>query len=289
MSTQTSQKVIHLNRYYHFTELMRDPSIEGEFLRYESAHDGTMQTTFVLRPAGRRSDKLFFFFHGMDGDCGDGVVVRDLVKHLNATVVAMGGRGPAWVSTPFLADAEQVIRTHAQGFPNYYLIGVSMGGTQVLTLGALLPDKLRRLMLGIIALIPGVNLPAILAQSSNERVKNTLRASVDGDAFTLRERSPAQILDRYKEGLPFVVFYNHEDTLLLSDELKEFIADLRRRRHPVTTFSAPGGHDFTYQNFDYETVVGRLGTDSTEDAPPLISDGRTMTADPEITKQTFEK
>src|SRR5437764_11333778 len=139
MSTQPTQNVIHLNRYYHFTELMRDPAIEGRLLRYQSDFDGTMQSLLILRPVAHESDKLFFFFHGMDGDSGDGVVVRDLVSRLNATVVAMGGRGPAWISTAFLLDAEQVIKSYARDFPDYYLIGVSMGGTQAIALAGLFP------------------------------------------------------------------------------------------------------------------------------------------------------
>jgi pimeloyl-ACP methyl ester carboxylesterase len=274
MSTQTPPSVIHLNRYYHFTELMRDPAIECRLLRYQSAHDRTAQTTLILQPAGRKSDKLFFFFHGMDGDSGDGVVVRDLVKRLNATVVAPGGRGAAWVSSAFCADAAQVIRDHARGFQGYHLIGVSMGGTQALSLAALLPEDLRQSLLGVIALIPGANLPAIADRSANERVRNSLLASVDGDASALRRSSPAQLLDRYSAGLPFVIFYNRADTLLLSDELETFVAALRRARHPVATFSAPGDHNFTFTNFDYEAAFAKLGSDSTQDSAPLIANER---------------
>lgn len=264
------QGVIHLNRYYHFTELMRDPAIEGRLLRYQSSHDRSVQTTLVLQPAGQRSDKLFFFFHGMDGDSGDGVVVRDLVRRLQATVVAMGGRGPAWVSAAFLADAEQVIRTYASDVSDYYLIGVSMGGTQALSLAGLLPADLRRSVRGVIALIPGANLTAIADRSSNERVKRTLQASVNGELSALQQRSPTQASLQYRAGLPFVIFYNQADTLLLSDELETFIAELRRRHHPVTTFSAPGDHNFTYKNFDYQTAFGKLGRDATESSVPLL-------------------
>lgn len=271
MITPPSEKVVHLNRYYHFTELMRDPAIEGRLLRYRSAHDGTIQTVFILQPAGQKSDKLFFFFHGMDGDSGDGVVVRDIVKGLNATVVTMGGRGPAWISDAFLADAEQVIRTHAAGFPNYYLIGISMGATQALSLAGLLPSDLRRSVIGLVALLPGANLPAILTHSSHERVRNTLRAAVNGDLALLEQRSPRQAMAQYEPTLPFVIFHNREDTLLLANELEEFVSDLRRRGHSVTTFSVPGEHDFKYENFDYQKVIEKLGSDSTEYAAPLHS------------------
>ena len=270
MSTQAPQGVIHLNRYYHFTELMRDAAVEGQLRRYQSAHDGTEQTVLVLQPAGQKSDKLFFFFHGMDGDSGDAVVVRDIVKRLNATVIAMGGRGPAWLSTAFLADAEQIIRSHSKGFQNFYLIGVSMGGTQVLALAGLLPEDLRLAISGVIALIPGANLEAMANRSSHERVRNTVRASADGDLSTLRKRSPIQVVDQYKVGLPFVIFHTQADTLLLSDELETFIASLRSENHPVTTFSAPGEHNFTYKNFDYREAFGRLGSNSNEDTVPLL-------------------
>ena len=271
MSTQAPQKVIHLNRYHHFTELMRDAAIEGELLRYQSNYDRTMQTILILRPTGRESKKLFFFFHGMDGDSGDGVIVRDLVKKLDATVIAVGGRGPSWVSSAFFSDAAQVIETYAKDFQGYYLIGVSMGGTQVLSLAGLLPDDLRNAVSGVIALIPGANLTEILSRSSNERVRNTLQASVNGDLSVLQQRSPAQVLDQYKAGLPLVIFYRQEDTLLLADELEMFIANLRRQQHPVTTFSASGEHEFTYPNFDYQEVIRRLGSDSTENSVPLVS------------------
>jgi pimeloyl-ACP methyl ester carboxylesterase len=262
-------RVVHLNRYYHFTELMRDPAIAAELLRYQSEHDGALQTTLVMKPAAQTPDKLFFFFHGMDGDSGDGVVVRNVAKHLNATVVTMGGRGAAWVSDAFLADAEQVIRTYSKDSSGFYLIGVSMGGTQALSLAGLLPDDLRRLVLGVIALIPGVNLPAILADSANERVRNTLRASVHGDESLLQQRSPTNVAAAYDPELPFVIFHNDEDTLLLTGELKTFIANLRRRGHKVATFSAPGDHNFTYEDFDYAEAIARLGTDAAEKAPPL--------------------
>ena len=270
MSTQAPQSVIHLNRYYHFTELMRDSGIEGELLRYQSNFDGTTQAVLILKPAKQKADKLFFFFHGMDGDSGDAVVVRDIVKRLNATVVAMGGRGPAWLSTAFLADAEQVIRNHANGFLGFHFIGVSMGGTQALALAGLLPEDLRKSVLGVVALIPGANLEALVTASSHERVRNTVHASVSGDLSALRQRSPIQVLKQYRAGLPFVIFHNLADTLLLSDELETFIASLRREHHPVTTFSAPGEHNFTYKNFDYREAIGRLGIDSTEHTVPLL-------------------
>lgn len=271
MTNCPPERVVHLNRYYHFTELMRDSAIKGELRRYRSAHDGTMQSLLVLQPTGQKPEKLFFFFHGMDGDSGDGVIVRDIVKRLNATVVTMGGRGPAWLSTAFVADAEQVIKDHADGFQDYYLIGVSMGGTQALALAGLLPDELRQSVAGVIALIPGVNLPALVESSSNERVRKTVSESVNEDISQLQQRSPVEVMTGYKPGLPFVIFHNQADTLLLTSELNTFIGKLRDNGHPVTTFSVPGDHNFTYGNFDFRAAIGKLGTDSTETGAPLLS------------------
>jgi len=152
----------------------------------------------------------------------------------------------------------------------YYLIGVSMGGTQALALAGLLPADLRRAILGVIALIPGVDLPAIVAESSNDRVRTTLQTSVNSDMVLLRQRSPAEVADRYKPGLPFVFFYRQQDKLLLTDKLESFVAALRSRDHPVTTFSAPGEHEFTFENFDYLEVMEKLGMDSTECRIPLL-------------------
>ncbi len=271
MTTPLVEKVVHLNRYLHFTQLMRDPSIEGRLRRFKSEHDGAMQTVLILEPAGQKPENLFFFFHGMDGDSGDGVVARDIVQRSKATVITMGGRGPAWVSNAFLADAEQVIRQYQAGFENFYLIGVSMGGTQVLALAGLLPDDLRQAVAGVIALIPGVNLPAIIDRSSNERVRKTVGDSAD--LSTLQQRSPMQVRTQYKAGLPFVIFHNQSDTLLLTDELEKFIASLRSKGHPVTTYSAPGDHNFTYENFDFKAAIEKLGIDSTESQVPLLPVG----------------
>ena len=252
---------------------MRDPAIECELTRYKSNYDQSEQSTFIMRPAGRKSERLFFFFHGMDGDCGDAVVVHDLVKRLNATVISVGGRGPAWVSDAFIADAEQVIRsrTRQKDITGYYLIGISMGGTQALALAGLLPDDLRASVQGVVALIPGSNLVAISASSSSEDVKRTLRASVGGNNALLEQRSPLQLLDRYKPDLPFAIFYDQQDTLLLTSELEKFVAALRSNHHPVTTFATSGNHSFAFSDFDYQEVVQSLGSNSIENKVPLLS------------------
>ena len=264
-------EAIHLNRYYHFTELMRDPAIECELTRYKSNYDQSVQSMFIMRPVARKSERLFFFFHGMDGDCGDAVVVRELVKRLDATVISVGGRGPAWVSDAFIADAEQVIRTRQKDFTGYYLMGISMGGTQALSLAGLMPDDLRGSMQGVIALIPGSNLQAIAATSSSEDVKRTLQASVNGNTILLAQRSPLQLLDHYKPDLPFAIFYDQQDTLLLTNELEKFIAALRSNHHPVTTFATSGNHSFSFSDFDYEEVMHSLGSNTIENKVPLLS------------------
>ena len=261
------QNVVHLNRYHHFTELMRDPAIECDLRRYTSDYDQSLQTVLVLKPTQTTPDKLFFFFHGMDGDAGDAVIVRNVVTQLNATVVAIGGRGPAWLSDAFLADAEEVIRTHIRQDQQFYLIGVSMGGSQALSLAGLLPDDLKERVRGVIALIPGANLAALVEKSAHERVRNTVAAS--SESAVLKERSPNEVRREYKRGLPFVIAYNEHDTLLLSEEIEALIAKLRGHGHPVTTYLIAGDHCFTYTNFDYRAAFAKLGTDSTETDVPL--------------------
>ena len=270
MSTQVPQHVIHLNRYYHFTELMRDPSVGAKLTRYRSEHDGSIQSLLRLSPVQTTSDKLVFFFHGMDGDCGDGIVARDLVARSSATLIAPGGRGPCWLSDSFLADAEQVIRTNSSTAQDFYLIGVSMGGAQVLSLAGLLPADMRARIAGVIALIPGSDLNAILNATSHERVRNTVHSSVSGDPSVLARRSAINLTDNYRPGLPFVIFYREQDTLLLSDALEQFIVKLRQNGHPVCTFSEEGEHNFTFKNFDYRTAFEQLGTDSSHHGAPLI-------------------
>lgn len=264
-------EAIHLNRYYHFTEVMRDEGLECQLLRYQSTYDHSQQTIFVMQPAGHKPERLFFFFHGMDGDSGDAVVVRDLVKRYNAGVIALGGRGPAWVSDAMVADAQQVIRMRLADFKGFYLIGISMGGTQALALAGLLPADLRQALLGVVALIPGADLPAIAARSSSAEVRQTLQASVNGKASLLEQRSPNRLLAQYRVGLPFVIFYEQQDTVLLTADLEKFIAGLRGNQHPVTTFSAPGEHGFSFGNFDYEGVVSKLGSNLTENKTPLLA------------------
>jgi pimeloyl-ACP methyl ester carboxylesterase len=269
-SLKPAAAAIHLNRYYHFTELMRDPAIDCQLLHYRSEYDQSQQAIFIMQPAGHKSTRLFFFFHGMDGDSGDATVVREIVKKLDATVISLGGRGPSWVSDALLADAAQVIKNRKESFAGYYLIGISMGGTQALALAGLLPDDLRQSLRGVIALIPGADLPAIETRSSSDLVKKTMRESVGGNVNLLELRSPRQLLDKYPASLPFVIFYDRQDSILLTAELEQFISALRSRSHPVATFSVAGEHDFSFHNFDYQQLIKGLGGNQTENTVPLL-------------------
>ncbi|MBL7070851.1 MAG: hypothetical protein ISS26_01600 [Candidatus Omnitrophica bacterium] len=250
----------HLNRYFHFDRLMKDCSIECVLERYKSDHDGIDQSVLIMRPAGRRSKRIFFFFHGMSGDRGDGIVAQDLVKKLDATIVSMGGRGPCWISDGFIQDAEKVIEQYSKGYKGYYLMGISMGGTQAFSLAGLLSNELQRAISGVIALMPGSDLPAIADRSSHKSVRDTLISSVGGDITRLEQRSPDRLIGKYRKGLPFSIFYNEHDTVLLSEKLEGFIQDLQKR-HPVSVFTAPGEHDFTYEDFDYKKIFDALGRD----------------------------
>jgi pimeloyl-ACP methyl ester carboxylesterase len=257
---------IHLNRYFHFTELMRDPAIECQLKRYRSSFDGSLQSLFIMAPAQGKVDDTFFFFHGMDGDCGDAVILRNLVKEQNARVIAFGGRGPAWLADSVIADAVTMVPSLLSDTKNFYLLGVSMGGTQALSLAALLPEDVRESIAGVVALIPGSNLEAIVDKSSHERVRNTVVAS----SPDLKLKSPINLIRSYRPKLPFVIFYNEEDTLLRSEELEIYIDELRANGHPVATFSEPGNHDFTFANFDYRELMRHMGTDKTAKGAPLI-------------------
>jgi dienelactone hydrolase len=260
---QGEENSVHLDRYYHFTELMRDSFVQVHLLRYRSNYDSTLQSILTLEPNARKTEKLFFFLHGMDGDCGDGVIVRGLVNGIGAKVVSLCGRGASWVSDAFVSDATQVINEYSKKHRGYYLIGVSMGGSQALSLAGLLPRKLRESILGVIALIPGSDLFVIANNSSNQKVKSTLSASVDGNLSKLKQRSPHYLIDRYKRNLPFVIFYNEDDTILLTKDIEIFINRLRKT-HPVSTFTAPGEHNFAYRSVDYRKLFEELGKDSTE-------------------------
>jgi hypothetical protein len=262
-----------LQRHFHFTALMRDPEVSAQLIRYESEYDHSMQAALIIEPFAKKPQHLFFFFHGMDGDSGDGVVVLDLVKKLNAKVISPGGRGPAWLSDAFLADTKQIIAKYSEGFSGYYIIGISMGGTQVLALPGLLPKKICENMLGVIALIPGSDLVAIATKSSNHRVRNYLAASVNRSLTKLEKRSPVRLIEQYKDSLPFVILYDDKDTLLLTGELERFIAILDKK-HPVSIFTDKGEHGFNYKYLDYKKVWGELGKDSLIKKPPPLLTGR---------------
>jgi pimeloyl-ACP methyl ester carboxylesterase len=259
---QSQENSVHLDRYYHFTELMRDNFVQAHLLRYRSNYDSTLQSILILEPNAPKAERLFFFFHGMDGDCGDGIVVRGLVNGIGAKVVSLCGRGASWVSDAFVSDATQVINEYSKGYCGYYLIGVSMGGSQALSLAGLLPRKMRESILGVIALIPGSDLLVIANNSSNQRVKYTLNASVNGNLSKLRQRSPYYLIGRYKKNLPIIIFYNEDDTILLTKNIEMFINRLRKT-HPVGTFTASGEHNFAYRSVDYRKLFEELGKNST--------------------------
>lgn len=265
----------HLNRLWFFTEVMRDPGVRLEVVRYGSSFDQTAQSLCLLEPLDRPAQKLVIFLHGMDGDCGDCLVARDLVKTQEARVVGLGGRGPAWVSQAFLWDAAQVISVQSRGFQGFYLAGVSMGGAQALCLAGLLPPALRRRLLGVMALIPGTDLPAIAARSSHERVRRTLRASVGGEQAMLASHSPHRLLGQYPPGLPFVILRNTNDSIMLSEMVESFVRDLAID-HPVTDYVAPGEHNccYTQPELDYGQMLDALSAGGGSHLPPLKNEGK---------------
>jgi dienelactone hydrolase len=248
---------VHLNRYYHFTRLMRDPAVECSVSRYVSDFDQSRQSLLVMRPAGPATGDLFFFFHGMDGDCGDGVVMRELVKSLGGTVIAPGGRGAAWVGDSFLVDAAQVYHENASTQQRRFLVGISMGATQALVLAASLQN-----LAGVIAFIPGADLEDVAANTANARVRISLLASVNGDRSLLRQRSPVNLLDKYPAGLPFVIAYNEADTILPVAATKSFVKTLGQR-FPVVEHVMPGDHSFITdhldERIDYRALIASLG------------------------------
>ena len=262
---------LHLKQYHLLTNLMRSPEIAVELAGYRSDFDGTVQSVVVLRPTQKEPDKVFFFFHGMSGDAVDAAVVQVLVKELNGMVVAPGGRGPSWVSDALLADAEQVIRKYHSSFSGYYLIGISMGGTQALALAGLLPEDLRKSLLGVLAGIPGSDLAAIAEASSNADVRASLRASVEGKQDRLKTRSPDQLISRYPSGLPFAIFFRTDDTILDASAMRRFIERLRSSGHPTSVFRTPGEHSFPYQDFGYEDFFNSLGQNSDHFKVPVSS------------------
>lgn len=262
---------VHLNRHRHVTSSRGSPEVEVELLHSPSQFDGSMQSVLILRPAGKTAKRLFFFFHRMSGDSSDAANVQDLVKKLDGMVVAPAGRGPSWISDAFLADAQQLIRKYAAPFPGYYLIGISMGGTQALALAGLLPEDLRESLLGVLAIIPGSDLARIAEGSSKESVRAALLASVEGQHDRLKARSPNQLISRYPPGLPFAIFHQTNDTVLDAPTMKHFIGHLRSLGHPASVFETPGEHFFAYEDFGYEEFFNSLGQNSDHFEVPASS------------------
>jgi dienelactone hydrolase len=119
---------------------------------------------------------------------------------------------------------------------------------------------------GVIAFIPGADLTDIAGHSSYPRVRETLTASVAGDLHKLRERSPSALVERYPGGVPFVIAYNAEDTILPVAATATFAKQLVARGLPVACYSIPGDHSFVTQHLDeridYRRVLADLGKTS---------------------------
>ena len=254
---------VHLNRYAHFTQLMRDSNIKVVVERFKSAFDNSWQKVLILAPFEEKIQKVVFFFHGMDGDCGDAVVVNQLLSGTGIKIVSLGGRGPAWLSDAFVADAIQLIREQAEDNREYYLMGISMGGTQALAMAGLLPEAMSRSLAGVIAFIPGVDLVNISQESSSSRVRDTLLASVSGNIEKLSQRSPVRLIKRYRKGLPFVLQYNNGDTVLPGKPLGDFLEKLDEE-HPLSVFVEPGEHNYTHLDLDLVTIFREVGNESVE-------------------------
>lgn len=240
---------MHLNRYVYFTRWLRDARIRSTLQRTPSAHDGAMQTLLTLEPADGPARAEAVFLHGMDGDAGDGVVAQQLVWKHGWRLSCPAGRGACWLSDAFLADAGAVVRGKPAGV---YLAGVSMGAVQALSLAALFPSTVR----GVIAILPGVDLPDILKHGSHVRVRETLAASMrDG----LEERSPIRLVDRHPVGVPVALVPADGDTVFPRRRLDDYVEALRRRGVPVLVRSLPGGHCFELDDYDYSPLVEFLG------------------------------
>ena len=236
---------------------MRDARITARLVRLKSRFDGRVLTVLRLDPRSGEGLRCYFF-HGMDGDAGDGVILRDLPARAGVSLVCPGGRGPAWLSSGFIRDAEQVIRSTAGPRAPFYLSGVSMGATQALSLAGLLPPDLRSRCAGILALIPGGDLVAAEKNSSAPRVRQTLLDSVAGRREILSRRSPVEALKGYRAKLPILLIYNLHDTVLPAAGLQEYAALARRAGHPVTAIPLPGDHGFYETAADYAALFGAM-------------------------------
>jgi dienelactone hydrolase len=250
---------------------MREPAVECIVTRYTSKFDQSRQSIMELRPTNGLRGDLFIFFHGMDGDCGDAVVLRELVSGLGGTVIAPGGRGPAWVSDAFLVDAGQIIRKYTRDRTKVYLVGISMGATQALVLAAGLGGSLGAKLAGVIAFIPGADLIDIAANSSNARVRDTLVSAVTCDHGRLSERSPSTMVAQYPAGLPFAIAYNEADTMLPVAPTAAFVESLKARGLAVNSYVIPGEHSFVTdqldERIDYRRILADLGASNDEPSP----------------------
>lgn len=246
-------KPVHLNRYFHFTRAMREADTLISVENWRSRFDGSVNRLFRMKPANARVSEIVIFFHGMDGDCGDAVVLRDLVVAGGVEVICVGGRGPAWVSDAVIADAAQLAHEALKRGLPVSLMGVSMGATQALAVAALLPKKLSRRIQGVLALIPGADLVELARSSSHPRVRGTVRKSAPRTA--LIRKSPLRLAERYPAGMRFAFFRRAGDRVLPEKGTRELIKELIRRGHPVVHWSEPGDHEFIHADFDFGTFL----------------------------------
>lgn len=253
----------HLNRFFHWQRMMRDPKIHFEFSHFVSNYDSRVQNLLRISPASGKPEKVFFFFHGMSGDAGDAAVVYDLAEIANAEIISMGGRGPSWVSDAFLSDAEQIIRAESPSFKEIYLMGISMGACQVLSLIGLLRDDLRKKIEHVFCLMPGSDYTSIYRNSRSSEVRYSLGQSVRGELSLLKERSPSELITRYNPGTSFTIYYQKNDTILPINDLLVFLKKLREKRFDVHEWPDSGCHDFTFKNFDYKRLYYESAKTST--------------------------
>lgn len=254
-TTEPPKPAVHLNRDAHWTRMLQDPRVSARLERFPSDFDGRPQTWLQIEPAEGKPERLFIFFHGMDGDAGDAAVVYALAARHRAVIVAPAGRGPAWLSDAFLKDAEQVVREAGRrtGLTEIYLAGISMGGTQALSLCGLLPDDLRDRLSGVLAIIPTADMQRAQRDSSVPRVRQTL-----ADCPHLGPRSALQLVDRFPSDLPVCVLYRDRDTVLPHESVLRFAQEWRQRGGPVLALPLPGEHAFGFDELDEAPWVAFL-------------------------------
>lgn len=254
----TRMSPVHLNRYHHWTQLLREPGLKfrTEIL---TATDGAKLPLLTIEPASAAPTRTLLFYHGMDGDCGDAAILWKYALYAGLRVLCYGGRGPSWVADTLLADTMLVLDRSCGVAENVELGGVSMGATQALYLAAALPPEWQERMTTAIALIPCTDLPDAAARSSVQEVRTSLLRSVGGNPEMLRRRSPHALLEKLPAGAKYFILANIADNILPADPTLRF-AEALRRRAAVALGRANGEHDFTYADFDFARLDRMLGT-----------------------------